>query len=510
MAEDKAEQIELGVLFPRTDLGERSTTATNKAVFTAAAQPINPQLAADIEAEPNWRHNYPQHLRKLVASTLGHTADAITMAEHGLQALHDQFEFVTEESTFRIYDALNELDRFELHTAVVSGNGSGATQQVVIPHHGELLAGDVLLQKIADWEVRGIIEPSHGDALRRVQAHPEWLDLSDLYIVLLGAGAEMGPFEGLLAWGANVLAVDLDRPAVWEHLIAHARQSKGTLHIPLRVPYRDGMTDAELAHHAGCNLLTETPEIAQWLLAFEQPLTLGGYAYLDGQLHVQVAMAMDGIMTHVTAARPHTTLAFLPTPTDVFMIPSSAAKMAQTRFQERSLSKLWQEPLRTLSGHRFFEPNIEQLYRLADGRAAGITDNLVLQQGPNYALAKRLQQWRALVARSQGIPVSTNVAPSTRTRSVVKNLALAAAYGGADWFGVEVFEPETSNALMATMLVHDLRYDGSVANPETVLAHPLDLFTEGANHGGLWRVAFASRSVMEIAALLGWREVLSR
>src|SRR6185436_17606823 len=102
----------------------------------------------------------------------------------------------------------------------------------------------------------------------------------------------------------------------------------------------------------------------------------------------------------------------------------------------------------------------------APGADPGICDSLVAQQGPNYALAKRLQRWRATVARANGIPVSFTVAPPTRTRSVVKNRALAAAYAGAHVFGVEVFEPSTSNALMAALLVHDLR------KPKPPLAHP--------------------------------------
>ena len=53
--------------------------------------------------------------------------------------------------------------------------------------------------------------------------------------------------------------------------------------------------------------------------------------------------------------------------------------------------------------------------------------------------------------------VSLKVAPPTRTRSVVKNRALAAAYAGAHRFGIEVFEPGTANTLMAALLVHDLR-----------------------------------------------------
>jgi NAD(P)H-hydrate repair Nnr-like enzyme with NAD(P)H-hydrate dehydratase domain len=88
----------------------------------------------------------------------------------------------------------------------------------------------------------------------------------------------------------------------------------------------------------------------------------------------------------------------------------------------------------------------------------------------------------------------------------VKNRALAAAYAGAGRFGVEVFEPATSTSLMAAMLVHDLRNPKSSAQPQTELANPMDLFVIGANHGGLWRSAYAPRSVLGIAAVLGMFE----
>ena len=51
------------------------------------------------------------------------------------------------------------------------------------------------------------------------------------------------------------------------------------------------------------------------------------------------------------------------------------------------------------------------------GADPGINDSLVAQQGPNYALAKRLQRWRASLARDGGATVSLNVAPPTRTKS---------------------------------------------------------------------------------------------
>jgi hypothetical protein len=57
-----------------------------------------------------------------------------------------------------------------------------------------------------------------------------------------------------------------------------------------------------------------------------------------------------------------------------------------------------------------------------------ISDVLLPQQGPNYTLAERIQRWRAVVAQTEGVQVSANVARATRTRPVTKNRLLAAAH----------------------------------------------------------------------------------
>ncbi len=128
----------------------------------------------------------------------------------------------------------------------------------------------------------------------------------------------------------------------------------------------------------------------------------------------------------------------------------------------------------------------------------------MIEQGPNYALAKRIQQWRATLARSEGQRVSINIAPSTTTHSVTKNPLLKAAFNGASLFDVEAFKPETTNAIMAALWIHDLRNPASVANPENKLEHPLELMMHGANHGGLWRVAYLARTALPFAALYGF------
>ena len=156
-----------------------------------------------------------------------------------------------------------------------------------------------------------------------------------------------------------------------------------------------------------------------------------------------------------------------------------------------------QAPVRAATRGALYARAYDTVVERSDGTRAGIADVLVPQQGPNYALAKRIQRWRAAAAQADGHLVSANVAPATTTRSVTKNRLLAAAYAGAGRFGVEVFAPQTSRVLMAALLVHDLR----VGTPAP--AHPDDLLVASAAHGGLWRVAYDLRSVLGLAAVVG-------
>jgi hypothetical protein len=221
---------------------------------------------------------------------------------------------------------------------------------------------------------------------------------------------------------------------------------------------------------------------------------VGNYAYADGADNVRVSVAVDALTTDLLARRGDLALAFLATPTDVFAVPREAVEHATRSYAQRSrAARLVGRPLRTVSGGRL----LQRAY--APDSDPGISDSLVPQQGPNYALAKRLQRWRATTERARGRVVSFKVAPPTRTRSVLKNRALAAAYAGAHRFGVEVFEPATSNVLMAALLVHDLHTGGGPRHE-----HPWQDEAFAAVHGGLWRTAYAPRSALGLAALLGY------
>ena len=503
----------VGVCFPQGGDGRRSTGATGRAIFADSAREVDPDLAARIEHTRDWRSGYLRPIRDIVAAAAISPDAALTISQQGLESAHRRFRFQRSGGEQSLSTAMGEATESAFGSITIKGRVA-ADRDFSLPYQGKRLFGSDLRAQIDRWVRDGITEPSFAEAIHTLMDNPDWLDLRDVDIALLGAGAEMAPTRSLLRWGARVHAVDLPRPAAWQRLIEITRNTAGSLRVPIRAgvlgdapSVTSGLVhhddDTAIAELAGADLLAHAPEIRTWLDEVQGPLVVGTYVYADGAGHVLLSMAADAIATDLLARRNNVMLAYLATPTDVFMVPMSAVEESRRRWETRGLSGLLQSPLRLLNQ---FQPNNPETILTSDGVEVGLNDSLVPQQGPNYALAKRIQRWRALSARSSGATVSLNLAPPTRTQSVVKNRLLAAAYAGAGRFGIEVFEPATSTALMAALLVHDLRNPAAAANPATALSNPMDLFVQGANHGGLWRAAYSPRSVLGFAAVLGMFE----
>ena len=488
-----------GVAFPASEGGRRSTSALGQAVVADALARVDPAGALDARRETNWRTGYLTHFRRLIEAGLKSKQAAVSVARDGLASLHRQMRVVGRDgSETGLETLLTTPARCALTGITVVGTGT-AESELSLPYRGERLCGSALLRRLEAWVSAGVIEPSCAAAVQTVAANPDWLAVPGRTVVALGAGAEVGPLPVLLSWGARVIGVDLPRPAIWERVLETARRSGGTLLVPVThdKPGEDAVAPADgedLTQRAGIDLASDVPAVADWLAGVDGPLVLGNYVYADGAANVRVASAVDALTERVRAGHRDVALAFLATPTDVFAVPADAVAQSVRAFAARSrAAKLGGWPLRTLSGGRLLRP------AYPPGANPGICDGLVPQQGPNYALAKRVQRWRSTVARDGGATVSMNVAPPTRTRSVTKNRVLAAAYAGAPRFGLEVFEPATTKTLMAALLVHDLHTGGG---PEQ--AHPWQDEAHAAAHGGMWRVPYAPRSALGLAALLGY------
>lgn len=475
-----------GVVFPLID-GRRSTVATGRSIVADALRTVDPIGAAATERERNWRADYLGPFRRLVEAGLPSADAALTIARDGLASMHSRMQWGDPDlADVPLDDAFGQQPA-RVVTEEIEGGGE-PERELSVPYKGQRLRGDDLRRQVDAWISAGVAEPSLAAAIDDVITHPEWLSLPDTTAVVLGAAAEMGPLRTLLRWGATVAAVNLPRPVVWQSVIGAATGSAGRLLIPA------APGEKPLEQRAGGELIHDLPTVASWVSSLDGRLVLGNYVYADGALNVRVSCAVDALTEQVrrTKAPGDVAISVLATPTDIFVVPGDAVAASVDAYANRKVSKVLRGPLRTVSGGRLLRRNY------VPGEDPGINDSIVPQQGPNYLLAKRIQRWRAAVARADGATVSFHIAPPTRTRSVVKNRALAAAYAGAHRFGLEVFEPGTANTLMAALMVRDV-----MTGPRPTLGHPWLDEAEGAVHGGLWRAAYDPRSALGLAALLG-------
>ncbi|GAA3395745.1 hypothetical protein [Cryptosporangium minutisporangium] len=483
-----------GVRFPEVD-GRRSSSRTGADIVADSLAGVDAELAAQVRAASDWRRRY---LEFFAASTRAsaRAKDSVAIAEQGLQAAWDRMVYRaadgTETSLATWFRETPDPAPAALGTERIDGTDTALTR-LEVPYHGETLHGVALERQLREWVRRGVVEPGFAEAVQHVLDAPELLSLPGHEVVLVGAGAEIGPLECLLRWGAHVVAIDVPGERVWDRIRGLA--SAGTLTFPV-----DATSGA-----SGVDVGAQVAELSGWLTARlrdDAVPVLAGHAYADGATHVEITVAADVLAHTLTTARPDAVLAYLHTPTDSFLVPADA--VAQAR--DRGRSRRWNGPAHraaaVATGRRLFQPAYEETYVDDTGRTWGLSDTLVDIQGPNYALAKRVQRWRAVAANHAGRRVSSTVAPASWTRSVTKNRMLAAAYAGAGLFGVEIFRPETARALAAAKLVADTFRPQAPAD-----AHPESVFCDAA-HGGLWRQPFEPRSALTVAALLGGPKTL--
>ncbi|CAM9876612.1 unnamed protein product [Scytosiphon promiscuus] len=491
--------------------GDRSTTWANKQALAAAVGAVDPALAERILGERSWRQKYTKYVYKHVEACLKSKAAAVASSKAGLEWVHNNFEFVRDGKSMKLAEAMSSITG-SFETGFLKGNKPKPAETVLkVPYKDQVLTGKALEDQVDEWVSYGTIEPSAGTAIKEVSQKGEWRDLSDRYFVLLGAGSAMGPLKLLLELGANIVAIDLDRPGIWKRLLDLAENSCGTITFPLKQgkPQASLSSRDELCAAAGGNLLAHTPEILNWLktVSPDKPLVVGSYAYLDGELHVRLSLAMDAIVRGLTESRSNVMPAYLCTPTDVHVIPPAAHAAAKS--QAGSLGPVNLLCKATCNLATSLTSNVKPAVKTEDGSSLYLVDGLVNKQGPNYALAKRMQHWRAVVARQEyRCKVSSNIAPSTATASVVSNRLFAMAYGGMHFFRpMEVFQQETSNAVMGALLLRDVADPATPSNPSLPLKNPLQLFSFGSFHGGVWRMAYTIDSIgtpSVLAYLLMW------
>lgn len=514
-ASSRPPQPPAGIEFPKDQTGRRSSTEPTKNALAATFCDDEKKRDQVLNVR-NWRWQYDRLLEEHVRYSLEDPQRALDAATAGLDTFYKTFEFYRNDKQYTIEEAFSDSPPFELvkyRTGIRKGAGKSHSSYQV-PYKSGILSGDDLARQARAWHANGSIERDTADALCEVARHDDWVaKLKQRYFVLLGAGAAMGPLECLLSHGANVIALDLAIPAIWKRLFETTDKYAGTLIFPLSPDVEDpsALSSEDLTKKAGCDIIKNGPDLAAWLASLypSEPLTIGNYVYLDGEFFVRVSLACDAIMSKLCKSRPNTAIAFLCTPTDLHMIPEQtwqAARHNATGLRHLAFLPFTFSPIRLLRLVKNTRPAVQS----TDGKPIYYVDGIVPDQGPNYALAKRMQHWRSIVARSQGHYVSTNIAPSTATVSVLKNRTFAWAYDGLPIVcpQIEIFYQETSNAVMTGLLINDLFNPNSVADPKKPLRNPLELFAHTSFHGGVWTMPYTMKSTGAVSVIMHFVKVL--
>ncbi len=133
-------------------------------------------------------------------------------------------------------------------------------------------------------------------------ANPDWLDLSDQRVVVLGAGAEMGPLRSILSWGGDVVGVDLPRPDIWKRVLGVAA-AIGRDAAPAGRRRRALVGRRTSLPTPGPTCCTGCPRSPTGSPSSMGPLVLGNYVYADGATNVRVSTAVDALSTELMARR---------------------------------------------------------------------------------------------------------------------------------------------------------------------------------------------------------------
>jgi hypothetical protein len=336
-----------------------------------------------------------------------------------------------------------------------------------------------------EWVRLGIAEPGIIDVLKTIKTPTSTL-------LSLAAGAECAPTKAWLAAGGIVIPVMRQNPQKWLELIQYARQSSGTLIIPLiTTDHSSDLQDNELANIAGIDLVGDLellPAILRESIRVNHTV-IGAYAYAPGSTHLVVQAVQDAFIAY--ASRHYTpeqvSFHWLATPTDSQLLPAEFEAYAISRYQHRSFFVKIRDSIWKIFG-QLKRPHFVKLGSYV------IVDSSVQKQGFNYQIAKRTQRLRAHLLCNQGFKVAYSVTPPATTDSVLDHRILIASYRGAPRYGLHPFDKDLIGSLGMQQCLHVLSHD---------INEHHEMYSKIAVHGGLWRMRYDPQTVWVPATISG-------
>ena len=501
--------------WPQRNGSKPITTALNQAIFKAGALALSKELPNETNhfinaldpCSKTWRHDYIPLMEQFVRLQTKASPPAI------IESCRAALEYASKTFIVRDNDpsnsALSVAEAFsaplnppllstEVFAGTVTTNKSSYQFKLASPHGSDSdpiwVSGDEAVAQLNTWKEYGCMEQSAADHAKAVCSSPNISDyVSGKTFCLLGVTSEMGPTTHLLKIpGSHVLGVARAGPKL-DSLKDWFKQN--------------GPTDTTLELTAA-DLLSDMVAIAQWIVAtapIHQPLVIMPLAYMDGEANVRVTVAMDAIVTYVIKHRSNAdvSLVYLTSPTTIYTIPKEAALDAKQRYENQGLS-LTNQIISIASFGKWLRPS--NSWKDLDGDQPDCDSTAIVYngayhlQGPNYCLAKLMQQWRCIVANADSNVMSVFAphAPGTRTNSVRHNSQAAVAIEGIQYFPPMItFDVLPCSSLLTAIVLNQLQQ--KKAKPE----HPMELFWDGAVHGGGWRCPYGSESILAMTYVLG-------
>jgi hypothetical protein len=495
--------VSISFLKPETKQPIRSTEFARRVLATASAD--NPKLQDEILGAPDWRKWYLRLYAQLAIEE-GKSPEATkTMARAALAEFHRHF--FTDQGLLLSEVIAESWDQeaSEIEIRVITGQAN--KEPVTIDSQ------ETLEPMAKRWVAEHLAEPGLIEAFRFLDENRNLPIEADLLFAVAGA-AEFAPTEDWLRWGGRVAVVARPNSQNWSRLITKARNSAGTLLVPVlksRVskPVAE-LNDAELAEAAGLDIVEDYREITSWLGSLtkevSQRIVLGLYAYAPKTEHIKV-QGVQELLASIAMQKLEPTqlaLSWLATPTDSAPAPAAIAEQSEQRFMNRPPARIIRDSL--LGIFDAARPVRPKYFTSTAGEKLALINASVQQQGPSYSFSKRTQRYRAYLAHYAGYLVSYAIAPPARTDSVLRHKILRASYRGAPLFGVKPFEVATAKAAMAAILLRDLHDPKALHDKSTTyLPH-----TFAAIHGGLWRLAYRPSSVWLAATIIGFPALLRK
>lgn len=440
----------------------------------------------------NWRNDYIDIVESQCAIMLKSDPEtAVQMAEAGLEALHSKMTFrIDENTTISAKEAFERTVETKLETETFkSSKLVGPFQYPICSPKGQWLTGDDASSQLVAWSDYGCMEVSASQHASTVCQLDDVSGLvKDKVFVLLGITSEMGPAKSLLQIpGAHVMGIS--RNGSKKDTLVDWYKEHGAGNTVLQFP------------EGGADMLEQGPHVAKWIvdtIPLDKEIIISQLAYMDGEAHVRITVAMDLISQYVIKYCPNkVSLSYLTSPGTAHIIPPEASQDAKRRLDERPT---WHSLTYMMSIGQCLKPN-------NSWAKGGLLNGLTHLQGPNYALAKTSQQWRCMVEYwRSGRTVSCPHAPPTRTESMVRYSTIAAALEGMQMFEPQVsFSVDSASSLLTAILLYQINYEESWSNPKnkTAIEHPTHLFWEGSVHGGSWRCPYDGGSMGTLSFLFG-------